>query len=96
MWGQRLRQDQIHKCKEMGGKRQTPHGQAVGGRGTVLGRGVLEQACWGEAKGKAEKLALPRLVQTLGITAWCGGSAQGSSGESMVVRSWVIVWPVHD
>lgn len=48
--------DQIHKCKEMGGKRQTPHGQPGGGRGVPLGRGVLEKACWGGAEGNLESL----------------------------------------
>lgn len=48
--------DQIHKCKEMGGKRQTPHGQPGGRQGVPLGRGVLENACWGGAEENMEPL----------------------------------------
>lgn len=42
--------DQIHKCKKMGGKRQTPHSQPGGGRGVCpsregsLGKGLLRGA----------------------------------------------------
>lgn len=48
--------DQVHKCKEMGGKRQTPHGQPGGRQGVPLGRGVLENACWGGAEENMEPL----------------------------------------
>ena len=79
--------DQIHKCKEMGGKRQTPHGQHGGGWGVPLRRGVLEKACWGGAEGNMESLGLQPSGTEMGINEWVEGPCQWSREESMLGES---------
>lgn len=73
--------DQIHKCKEMGGKRQTPHGQPGGGWGITLGRGGSEKACRGGAEGNMESLGFAAIWDRDGNTfegmrAMCMGAGR--------------------
>lgn len=80
--------DQIHKCKEMGGKRQTPHGQPGGGGASVsLRKGVLEKACWGGAAGNVVSLGSVAIWDRDGNNVCVWGSAQGSRQEKMLGES---------